>query len=202
METISRALAASAARCSQRSRDSYSSSAAEAGPRASGLPGTLPSSCTGQAPRGWDGAGTLAHTREPADRSPGLRLSTRPYPCISHPVGPASFLHFRQGPQEGRAALSLTTVNSNTQSGDSVQGQGRAALSYPQASPTGAHSGRCPLLDPQVCKDDEMHSVDSQSLPTNREDVKRTTLHSVPGAVLSPSRVGSQVNVKATQSRW
>lgn len=107
---------------------------------------------------------------------------THPYPCISHPVEPTSFLHFRQGPQDGHTALSLSTVNSNTQSGDSVQGQGRAALSYPQAGPPRAHSGRRPLLDPQVCKDDEMHSVASQSLPTHREDVGITKLHALRAA--------------------
>lgn len=69
---------------------------------------------------------------------------------------------------EGHEALSLST-----QSGDSFQGWGvgsSRALSYPQAQRPGVHAERGPILSPQGSKDEETHSLVSQSLPTNRKD--------------------------------
>lgn len=52
-------------------------------------------------------------------------------------------------------------------------GQSGRALGSPQTCPPGIRSGRGPILDLEGSKEEEMHSLVSQSLPAGRKDVKR-----------------------------
>lgn len=165
METISRALAASASLCSPEiKRFSRSSSAAAARPPASGHPALLP---CGQAPKRGDGSRHPQHLAEPADRPPGLAERWQPAPP------PLAFLASHGGP-EGPQALPLSTVT-NTQWGQRPgTGQRSRALSHPQARPPGVHLGEAPSWTPKGPKVMRCTLV-PQSLPADRKDAKITS---------------------------
>lgn len=122
METISRALATSASRCSREIKRSSLQLCSWG--QSSCLPGTLPSfPHTGQAPRERDGGGhQQTHTRG-ADGSPKLGLCSRSALASLTLWGPPGFSRFSWRPPEGQEALSLSTVNNGIQSGDSFQGR-------------------------------------------------------------------------------
>lgn len=179
METISRALTASASLCSQEIKR-FSLQLCSWG-QSSCLPGTLPSSPAGQAPKRWDGSrDPPTHPRAHRRLRAGPSTGSPPGPLS--PCGPSGFLTSDGGPT-GTAGPLLSTVN-NTRVG--TVSRDRAEQQFPELPTNPSSWGPCwERFHPghQVSEDDEMHSLVSQSRPASRKGVsitERTPCHALP----------------------
>lgn len=157
----------------ERSRDPRSSSAAGASPLASRAP--CPPSPTLGRPRGSGTGRAPANTHQRCRRLSQARPVQPVRPGFSHPVGPPRLFSLQlEAPRGTGGPFPEHSKQWHSEWGQFPGTEGRAAEPWaPQTRPPGVRSGRGPIPDPEGSKEEEMHSLVSQSLPAGRKDVKR-----------------------------